>query len=69
MNLTLEHKLDSRHAVDMQDVVHAIEKFKEWYSYRFVGYLPSDWITPPLNADGDDVTTIFVCLFVCLFVG
>ena len=23
---------------------YAIEKFREWYSYRFVGYLPSDWI-------------------------
>lgn len=22
----------------------AIEKFKKWYSYRFIGYLPSDWI-------------------------
>ena len=27
------------------------------YIYIYVLYLPSDWITPPLNADGDDVTT------------
>lgn len=30
---------------------HAIEKFKEWYSYRFVGYLPSDWILTFRNDD------------------
>lgn len=29
----------------------AIEKFKDWYSYRFVGYLPSDWILTFRNDD------------------
>ena len=30
---------------------YAIEKFRDWYSYRFVGYLPSDWIVTFRNDD------------------
>jgi hypothetical protein len=36
---------------------HAIEKFKDWYNYHFIGYLPSDWIVSFRNDDirNDDI--------------
>ena len=30
---------------------YALEKFKEWYSFNSIGYLPSDWIVSFRNSD------------------
>ena len=30
---------------------YAIEKFREWYSFHMIGYLPSDWIVSFRNSD------------------
>jgi len=48
---TEESSQQTRHLLLNGAVKYAIEKFKDWYNFHFIGYLPSDWIVSFRNDD------------------